>query len=394
MTLQLHGTTEDCLRRIARLEQFKETEVNGSIAWTMRKEIRTKKLVNANQYICKKERSLEDEHAERNQMWENDEADPAQYGPDENGDYFTQKQADQINMAVAIKKIDLEYLENEFFNPETVDYKYRQMNYCTFKHVFFWLLDEWTPENENLENIFSTLLEKVHQVDQLFYHWAWYVFPRILDFYRTPEQKIKFLYKCIDINNTDHVWNNLPDHPAKISLGRRPRPIMQLIHRLAAEDGTNKHTWTKFYATIKGINQKDPDYIKKFWRYLKLELIEARTSSIWETAGKGFEQEPKIPTLDNIKWNLPLHVFMNPPVKYLPYMAQTIWEEAGSIPNIMFTAMELQCFYCTTKCKTFKTIEQIFTNYLNDYKGEETIPFNKDKIKKLGKACRSQNRIF
>ena len=251
MTLQLHGTSEDCLRRIARLERFKETEVNGSIAWTIRKEIRTKKLANAKQYISKIETDSKDNEEnsmeDKEQGWEIDATDPLQYGPDENGDYFTQKQAEQINMAVAIKKVDLDYLENEFFNPNTVDYKYRQMNYCIFKHVFFWLLEEWSPEDEKLDQIFSELLEKIHQVDQLFYHWAWYVFPRILDFYETPAQKIRFLYKCVNINNTEHVWNNLPDHPAKISLGRRPRPIMQLIYRIAANDGTNELTWKIFY---------------------------------------------------------------------------------------------------------------------------------------------------
>ena len=215
-----------------------------------------------------------------------------------------------------------------------------------------------------------------------------------MDFYETPTQKIRFLYKCVDINNTDHIWNNLPDHPAKISLGRRPRPIMQLIHRIAAVEGTDESTWKKFYAMIKHKEQNRAGYMKDFWRYLKLELIEARTSSIWEDAGKGFEQEPQVPTIENVKWNLPLHVFMNPTVKYLPYMAKAIWKESGAIPNIIFTAMELQCFYCTTRCKTFKEIKGIFTDYLNQYQGDEPIPFNDNKIQKLEKACRSQNRIL
>ena len=394
MTLQLHGTTEDCLQRIARLERFKETEVNGSIAWTIRKEIRTRKLMNATQYVTKAISRQNDEPNEDEQESEINDMDPLKYGPDENGDYFTMKQAEQINMAVAIKKADLEYLENEFFNINTIEYKYRQMNYCLFKHVFFWLLDEWTPEDIELDITISTLLEKIHQVDQLFYHWAWYVFPRILDFYETPDQKIRFLLRCVNINNTDHVWNNLPDHPAKISLGRRPRPIMQLIHRIAANEGTTDATWKKMYAKIKAEDQKNPGYIQNFWRYFKLELIEARTSSIWENAGKGFEQEPRIQTIENTKWNLPLHVFMNPPVKYLPYLAQTIWNESGAIPNIIFTAMELQCFYCTTRCKTFREIKRIFTKYLNEYKGEGAIPFSNEKIKKLEKSCRSQNRIL
>ena len=345
-----------------------------------------------NEYITKDENLPEMDCEAGKLAYEKGDTDPMHHGPDENNEYYTQKQAEQINMAIAIKNMDLNFLKTEFFNPNTTDYKYRQMNYCLYKHVFFWLLDEWNPEDEKYDDIFCSLLEKIHQIDQLFYHWAWYVFPRILDFYRTPNQKIRFLYKCIDINNTDHVWNNLPDHPAKISLGRRPRPIMQLIYRVAATGGTDESTWKIFYAKIN--SQGNQGYVKNFWKYLKLELIEARTSSIWENAGKGFEQEAKIPTMENIKWNLPLHVFMNPPVKFLPYMAKAIWKEAGAIPNILFTAMELQCYYCTSRCKTFKSIKKIFSDYLNEYEGEEEIPFNNNKIEKLGKACRSQNRIL
>ena len=85
---------------------------------------------------------------------------------------------------------------------------------------------------------------------------------------------------------------------------------------------------------------------------------------------------------------------MNPLIKYLPYLARTVWKRSGAIPNILFTAMELQCFYCTTRCKTFRMIKGIFTDYLNEYKGDEAIPFNANKIEKLVKACRSQSRIL
>ena len=351
MTLKLHGPTEQYLKRIARLEQFKETEVNGSIAWTLRKEVRTKKLIGTTKYIHEDE-SLAKADVE-NLLYDQDGL-LVNYGPDEQGEYYTSKQADQLNMAHAIKKADLEYLKDKFFNGNEHEYKFIQMNYCTFKHVFMWLLDEWSPENEEHDHTFHTLLEKAHQVHQILYHWAWYVFPRIMDFYNTPEQKIRFLYKCAEINNTDHVWNNLPDHPAKISLGRRPRPIMNLIYRIAAVEGTGKTVWKRFYAKLKYKEENDPFFMLRFWKSFKLELIEARTSSLWEDAEKGFEHESKPPTAENIKWNLPLHVFMNPPIKFMPYMAKTIWEEAGAIPNILLTAMELQCYYCTANCKTVK----------------------------------------
>ena len=346
MTLKLHGTTDEYLKRIARLERFKETEVNGSIAWTIRKEIQTKKLINTTQYLYEND-TLAQVDTDKDGFIIN-------YGPDEDGKYYTNKQADQLNMAHAIKQADLEYLKQEYFNGNSHDYRFIQMNYCIFKHVFMWLLDEWSPENEEHDDVFHTLLEKAHQINQIFYHWGWYVFPRILDFYETPDQKIRFLYKCTEINNMEHVWNDLPDHPVKISLGRRPRPIMNLIYRIAAANGTDTDTWKHFHAKMRSKEENEPSFMIRMWKSFKLELIEARTSSLWEDAGKGFELESKIPTAENIKWNIPLHVFMNPPVKFIPYLAKTIWAESGAMPNILFTAMELQCYYCTAKCKTVR----------------------------------------
>ena len=346
MTLRLHGTTEEFLKRIARLEQFKETEVNGSVAWKMSKAVHKDKLVNINEYLAEDENVFQPE-TDKDGFIMN-------HGPDDTGSCYTLRQAGQLNMALAIKKMDFKYLKEELFNPEKTELKYLQMNYCLFKHVFFWLLDEWSPEEEENDERFCILLEKMHQINELFYHWSWYVFPRILDFYNTPEQKIRFLYKCTKINSTEHVWDNLPDHPARISLGRRPRPIMQLIYRIANNEGQDERIWDRFYAKIKSILNDDAEALDIFWKSFKLELIEARSSSVWEDAGKGFEQEPKLPSVDNIKWNIPLHVFMNPPVKFIPYLAKSVWRKTGSIPNILFTSMELQCYYCTSKCKTFK----------------------------------------
>ena len=359
MTLRLHGTTEDFLSRIARLEQFKEAEVNGSVAWKLKRSVSREKLITIKNYL------YEDENLTRTKT--DDKGFIINYGPDEEGDYFTLAQAGELNMAVAIKKTDFRYFKEELFNTNKIELNHLQMNYCLFKHVFFWLLDTWSPEDEENDAKFCILLEKMHQTHQLFYHWAWYVFPRILDFYNTPEQKIRFLYKCTNINNTEHVWNDLPDHPARISLGRRPRPIMQLIYRIANTEGQNNDTWKKFYIKIESICEKSPVQINNFWKAFKLELIEARTSSVWEDAGKGFEQEPKIPAIENIKWNMPLHVFMNPPVKFIPYMAKAIWKESGALPNIMFTAMELQCFYCTSKSKTYKVKPSILCKALQPF---------------------------
>ena len=136
-----------------------------------------------------------------------------------------------------------------------------QYHYSLFKHVFFWLLECWDSQNEEVDHIIGTLLAEMHQLDQMFYHWSWYVFPRVLDFYQQPSSKLRFLFKyAVSLNQVDHSWNNLPDHPAKISLGRRPRPVLHLLYRTASYHQYDHKVWEELISRLKMRDSKEPQY--------------------------------------------------------------------------------------------------------------------------------------
>lgn len=86
------------------------------------------------------------------------EKDPDKiYGPDKNGEFYTKEQADQLNMALAIRKLDFDHFKNNVFNANVRSQRDMHYNYCIFKYVFFWLLDAWDPRDESVDDIIGNL---------------------------------------------------------------------------------------------------------------------------------------------------------------------------------------------------------------------------------------------
>ena len=166
-------------------------------------------------------------------------------------------------------------------------------SYALFKHTFLSLLDLWNPADEKVDDVIGKLLSELHQVDQIFYHWSWYIFPRVLEFYSDPSQKLRFLFKYgIEINAKDHSWNNLLDCPTKISLSRRPRPIIQLLFRTGMYYSFEHSKWVGLVEKLKLRDDGEPGFLNDFWKQFEIELTESRHSSLWEQDGRDFEGEP------------------------------------------------------------------------------------------------------
>ena len=162
-----------------------------------------------------------------------------------------------------------------------------------------------------------------------------------------------------------------------------------------AQAGNGNHShWNALCDKLEVEEAKKAGYIEDFWKNFKSEMVEARQSSLWEDAGKGFEQESKIITSNNIKMNIPLHVFMNPTVKFIPYLARIIWKRQNHIPRIIFTTMQLQCIYCTSTCKTVKEIKKLFHEYLEKHENKDEVPYKKEEIDTLDSTCKAQTRII
>ena len=153
-------------------------------------------------------------------------------------------------------------------------------------------MDIWDPADETIDDTIGKLLSELHQVDQIFYHWSWYIFPRVLEFYDDPHHKLRFLFQyAIEINATDHSWDNLLDCPTKISLSRRPRPIIQLLFRTGLYYSFENGAWIGLVEKLKYRDQKEPGFLDEFWKQFQIELTESRHSSLWEKEGKDFEGE-------------------------------------------------------------------------------------------------------
>lgn len=165
-------------------------------------------------------------------------------------------------------------------------------SYALFKHTFISLLNVWNPDDEKTDDIIGKLLSELHQVDQIFYHWSWYIFPRVLEFYSDPSHKLRFLFKYgIEINAKDHSWDNLLDCPTKISLSRRPRPIIQLLFRTGLYYSFDHGAWAGLVEKLKLRDVEEPGFLDEFWKQFEIELTESRHSSLWESDGKDFEGE-------------------------------------------------------------------------------------------------------
>ena len=159
--------------------------------------------------------------------------EPNKFGPI-NGRYFSRIEAEQINTAYAIRMADLEYLEETMFNPNTLAASWLYYNYDLFKHVFVWILPHFPTNSKEWNVKLCKLLSGAHKINDMFYHWTWYVFPRILEHYTFVYESIEFLIEAaVSINLEEHVWQGEIDDIKTISLGRRPRPVFQLFWRFA-----------------------------------------------------------------------------------------------------------------------------------------------------------------
>ena len=132
--------------------------------------------------------------------------EPNNWGPV--GDrYFSQREAEQINAAFAIKTGDLEWLELNMFNPNTTTTPWLYYNYALFKHVFIWLLPNFPTNSKPFNATLCNLLANVHTINDMFYHWAWYVFPRIMEHFTFVHESIEFLIEAaVTINLKEHIW--------------------------------------------------------------------------------------------------------------------------------------------------------------------------------------------
>ena len=59
----------------------------------------------------------------------------------------------------------------------------------------------------------------------------------------------------------------------------------------------------------------------------------------------------------------------------------------NTTPRVIFTALEIQCFYCTEKSKVFRLITRLFREHLATYGPNEEKPFDESKIERLKKHC-------
>ena len=126
---------------------------------------------------------------------------------DKNGREFTVDQVEQINMAFAIKTGDLEGLKQQFFNDNLLDSKVNK-NYAVFKKVFTNILRYLPTESEEMNKNLCHLLGNAHRIHEVFYHWSWYMFPKVLEHFTSPE----FLLEASTTVNAEvHVWQGVPD---------------------------------------------------------------------------------------------------------------------------------------------------------------------------------------
>ena len=93
--------------------------------------------------------------------------------------------------------------------------------------VFVWLLPCFPTNCQSTTEKLCKILATVHKVNETFYHWSWYIFPRILEHYTYMDEAISFLMTAAqNLNASPHIWEGHPDGELD-SLGRRPRPILQ-----------------------------------------------------------------------------------------------------------------------------------------------------------------------
>ena len=234
----------------------------------------------------------------------------------------------------------------------------------------------------------SNLLGNLHKINDVLYHFAWYVFPRILEHYTHVSESINFLIEAATtINLEEHVWQGEIDNVSTVSLGRRPRPIFQLFWRWAMYHNYQESAFVKLFKIMQ--SHEDPDYMAKLWIGWEKELAETRASALWEEPGREYRLKPRPITYHQIKWNLPFHVFMNGnAVRFTPYIARACKTVFGLIPKVLYDIIELQCFYVNRHCKTMTMIYHLMEERFGD-----DVDAYRAKIKFLQKLERSHKRL-
>ena len=285
------------------------------------------------------------------------DTEPRDFGP-LNNQYYTKSEAEQINMATAIKQCNLAYLER-IFDPNITNTTEVHYNYCLFKHVFAWILPHFPTQSGAFNQKLAKLLSSVHRINDVFYHWSWYVFPRVLEHFTMVDDCLQFLLEAsIQINEDPHRWEGEADNPATSSLGRRPRPIFQLFWRWTV---FNDYQEAAFVTLFRIMKSKGEEFMSKLWSAWKLEFIEANGCVLWEEPGRDYLYEPYPIEYDQIRYNLPLNVFMNGnQVRFTPYIARAALQVFNEIPELLYDMMELQCNYVERRTRTVFIVEELF----------------------------------
>ena len=131
------------------------------------------------------------------------------YSDDQN---YTVAERDQINMAYAIKSADINWLREHMFDAGYHSQEQMCQNYQLFKSVFVWILPSYPVDCKLTNRLLCRILSHAHTIDEIFYHWSWYVFPRILEHFEFMEDAITFLIEASQsINRDPHVWEGHPD---------------------------------------------------------------------------------------------------------------------------------------------------------------------------------------
>ena len=156
--------------------------------------------------------------------------EPNRHGPID-GQYFSAEEAEQINCCFAIKNADTTWLKENMFN-QNLSSSSIYYNYALFKSVFVWIIPHFPTNSKDFNKKLCNLFANLHKINDVLYHFAWYIFPRTLEHYTHLSEAIDFLIEAATtINLDEHVWHGEVDDVSTISLGRRPRPIFQLFWR-------------------------------------------------------------------------------------------------------------------------------------------------------------------
>ena len=322
---------------------------------------------------------------------EDDFMEPNRWGPID-GRYFSQLEAEQINMCFAIKTGDIEFLKEKIFNPN-LDSSWIRYNYALFKSVFVGSIPHFPSSCKSFNKTLCNFLGNIHKINQLFYHFAWYVFPRILEHYTHVSEAIDFLIEAATvINLEEQVWHGevaetSTPQSRRDSRKRRPRPIFQLFWRCAVYNNYQESAFVELFQIMK--HHDDPEYMSKLWTAWEKELAEARVSSFWEEPGYDFLVKPGPLTYRQIDGNLPLHVFMNGNVvRFTPYIARACKTVFGNIPKVLYDLIEFQCYYVGRHCKTMNMVDQLMKERFGDNRSNY-----EKKIKKLQRLERTDKRV-